>query len=75
MTLQLPDGWTAYPDVSIAGPVVGITTLMLGIYIIYLAVFNYLADAYLIYASSALAAQSFARNMFGFAFPLFVEPM
>lgn len=68
-------GWTAYPHVSIAGPVVGITTLMLGVYIVYLAVFNYLADAYLIYASSALAAQSFSRNVFGFAFPLFVEPM
>ncbi|PWN37832.1 MFS general substrate transporter [Meira miltonrushii] len=67
--------WTSYPDVSIAGPVVGITALMTAVYTIYLAVFNYLADAYLVYASSALAAQSFARNMFGFAFPLFVTPM
>ncbi|UZJ54056.1 hypothetical protein CBS101457_003376 [Exobasidium rhododendri] len=68
-------GWTAYPHVSIAGPVVGITVLMWAVYVIYLAVFNYLADAYLIYASSALAAQSFARNIFAFAFPLFVEQM
>jgi MFS family permease len=67
--------WTSYPDVSIAGPIVGITALMTAVYTIYLAVFNYLADAYLVYASSALAAQSFARNMFGFAFPLFVTPM
>jgi MFS family permease len=67
--------WTSYADVSIAGPIVGITTLMAAIYIIYLAVFNYLADAYLIYASSALAGQSFARNMFGFAFPLFADQM
>lgn len=68
-------GWTAYDHVSIAGPIVGIVVLMTGIYHIYLAVFNYLADSYLTYASSALAAQSFARNVFGFAFPLFVEPM
>lgn len=76
----------------------GIVVLMWAVYVIYLAVFNYLADgrwsldrvhaarsadlptlaplsAYLIYASSALAAQSFARNIFGFAFPLFVEQM
>lgn len=76
---------------------------MTAVYVIYLAVFNYLADgkdaqihfmfdlllglltrhcltflccaAYLVYASSALAGQSFARNMFGFAFPLFAEQM
>ncbi|KAN0063724.1 hypothetical protein ACQY0O_003774 [Thecaphora frezii] len=68
-------GWTAYRHVNIAGPIVGVVVLMLGVYHIYLAVFCYLADSYLTYASSALAAQSFARNVFGFAFPLFVEPM
>ena len=34
--------------------------------------FLYLADAYQIYASSALAAQSFVRNLVGSAFVLFV---
>jgi hypothetical protein len=34
-------------------------------------VFNYLADSYTIYSSSALAAQSFMRNVFGAGFPLF----
>ncbi|KAK0534759.1 hypothetical protein OC842_002541 [Tilletia horrida] len=67
--------WTSYPDVSIAGPIIGIIVLMTGVYHIYLAVFSYLSDAYLIYASSALAAQSFARNVFGFAFPLFITQM
>ncbi|KAK0569354.1 hypothetical protein OC861_001068 [Tilletia horrida] len=68
-------GWTSFAYVSLAGPIVGVVVLMVGIYSIYLAVFNYLADSYLIYASSALAAQSFARNVFGFAFPLFVTQM
>ncbi len=63
------------PHTSIAGPIVGVIILMTSIYFLYLAVFNYLADAYLTYASSALAAQSFARNIFGFMFPLFVEPL
>ncbi|KAG9551563.1 hypothetical protein KCU60_g20654, partial [Aureobasidium melanogenum] len=47
----------------------------MGIFSIYLAVFNYLADTYHRYASSALAAQSFCRNMLGGAFPLFVPQM
>ena len=67
--------WTSFPNVSIVGPIVGITILMLGVYHAYLGVFNFLADAYLIYASSALAAQSFSRNVFGFAAPLFTTQM
>lgn len=42
----------------------------MGIYSIYLATFNYLADTYHRYSSSALAAQSFCRNMLGGVFPL-----
>ena len=42
----------------------------MGIYSIYLATFNYLADTYHRYASSALAAQSFCRNVLGGVFPL-----
>lgn len=41
-----------------------------GIYSVYLATINYLADAYSTYASSALAAQSFCRNFLGGGFPL-----
>ncbi|GAC97838.1 multidrug transporter [Pseudozyma hubeiensis SY62] len=67
--------WTSFPHTNIAGPIVGVVVLMTSIYHIYTSVFNYLADSYLSYASSALAAQSFARNIFGFMFPLFVEKM
>ncbi|PWN21328.1 MFS general substrate transporter [Microstroma glucosiphilum] len=67
--------WTSYPDVSIAGTIIGVIVFMWSVFNVYLAVFNYLADSYLIFASSALAAQSFARNMFGLAFPLFTEQM
>lgn len=67
--------WTSYSDVSIAGPIVGVIVFMWSVFNVYLAVFNYLADSYLVFASSALAAQSFARNMFGLAFPLFTEQM
>ncbi|KII86602.1 hypothetical protein PLICRDRAFT_260942 [Plicaturopsis crispa FD-325 SS-3] len=56
-------------------PLIGVTVLMAGIFWIYCAVFNYLADSYLAYASSAIAAQSFARNFMGFVFPLFTTQM
>ena len=47
----------------------------MGIYSIYLATFNYLADSYHRYASSALAAQSFCRNVLGGIFPLIATIM
>ncbi|CAM1508560.1 Fc.00g054080.m01.CDS01 [Cosmosporella sp. VM-42] len=49
---------------------IGIGIANWGIYSVYLATFNYLADTYHVYASSALAAQSFCRNVIGGAFPL-----
>jgi hypothetical protein len=40
-----------------------------------LGVFNFLADSYTIYASSALAGQSFMRNMVAGAFPFFTRQL
>ena len=53
----------------------GIVVLMTAIYHIYLCVFSYLADSYGMYASSALASQSFLRNIFGFSAPLFTNDL
>ncbi|SCZ90779.1 BZ3500_MvSof-1268-A1-R1_Chr1-3g02242 [Microbotryum saponariae] len=57
------------------GPVIGLMLCFFGIFTIYLSTFNYLADAYTIYASSALSAQSLCRNLLGFAFPLFTSQL
>ncbi|ORY75003.1 MFS general substrate transporter [Leucosporidium creatinivorum] len=57
------------------GPVVGLVLVFVGVFTIYLATFNYLADSYTIYASSALSGQSFVRNIGGAAFPLFTSYM
>jgi hypothetical protein len=43
--------------------------------LIFLAIQNYLVDAYLIYAASVLAANSVVRSLFGAAFPLFTPFM
>jgi multidrug resistance protein len=68
-------GWTSFPSVPAIVPILALGCAQVGIFSIYLAVFNYLADVYHRYASSALAAQSFCRNILGAVFPLFSEAM
>ncbi|KAL1857983.1 hypothetical protein Plec18170_003207 [Paecilomyces lecythidis] len=63
-------GWTTEYRVHWIVPALAAAISTLGIFSIYLAVFNYLADIYHRYASSALAAQSFCRNMLGGVLPL-----
>lgn len=63
-------GFTARPDVHWIVPTIAIGFATMGIYSVYLATFNYLADVYHKYASSALAAQSFCRNVLGGVFPI-----
>ncbi|PSR88793.1 major facilitator superfamily domain-containing protein [Coniella lustricola] len=63
-------GFTSKADIHWITPAVGICLATIGIYSVYLATFNYLADVYHIYASSALAAQSCCRNVLGGIFPL-----
>ncbi|KAF8320057.1 MFS general substrate transporter [Clavulina sp. PMI_390] len=67
--------WTSYPHVHWIAPCIGITIIMFSAFTIYLAVFNYLADSYLLYASSALAGQSLFRNVAASSFPLFTNQM
>lgn len=63
-------GWTSQFQIHWIVPVIGVAISTIGIFSVYLAVFNYLADTYHSYANSALAAQSFCRNMLGGIFPL-----
>jgi multidrug resistance protein len=68
-------GWTSFASIPWIVPVLALGCAQIGIFSIYLAVFNYLADVYHRYASSALAAQSFCRNVLAAIFPLFTEAM
>lgn len=63
-------GWASQPDVAWIVPTIGIGMTGLGIYSIYMAVVNYLTDAYEKYAASALSAASLGRNTFGAFLPL-----
>lgn len=80
MSIMLPAGlfifgFTARPDYHWIAPMIGIGLSSIGIFAVYLSTFNYLADVYHIYASSALAAQSCCRNLLGGAFPLIMRPL
>jgi hypothetical protein len=68
-------GWTSYPSVPWIVPALAVGCATMGIFSIYLATFNYLADTYHRYASSAIAAQSCCRNLLGGVFPLVTAAM
>jgi MFS family permease len=63
-------GWSSYPDLPWIVPALGIGCVGFGIYEIYMAVVNYLSDAYEKYTASALSAASLGRNTFGAFLPL-----
>ncbi|KAF1995775.1 MFS general substrate transporter [Amniculicola lignicola CBS 123094] len=68
-------GWTSFGGIHWIVPTIAISIATIGIFAIYLSTFNYLADTYHRYASSALAAQSFCRNILGGVFPLVTTQM
>ena len=67
--------WTQFESVHWIVPTLAIAVSNMGIFITYLAGFSYLTDTYNIYASSAVAAQSFCRNLLGATVPLYIDPM
>ncbi|KIV86364.1 hypothetical protein PV11_01978 [Exophiala sideris] len=68
-------GFTCYSSIPWIVPTLAIAVATMGIFSIYLSVFNYTADVYNIYASSALAAAGLTRNLLGGFFPLFTKQM
>lgn len=68
-------GWSSQAKTHWIVPTIAIAASGLGIYSIYMAVVNYLADSYEKYASSALSAAALGRNTFGAFLPLASYPM
>ncbi|CAO1638377.1 unnamed protein product [Parajaminaea phylloscopi] len=62
--------WTGRPSISPAGPVVGYFLYSLALFPIYTTLFAYLGDVFGEQASSAMAAQSFFRNLLAALLPL-----
>ncbi|KAI3622595.1 putative mfs-multidrug-resistance transporter [Moniliophthora roreri] len=67
--------WTSYPDISLWAPMMSGILNGFGISWIFLSLFNYIIDTYLMVAASALAANTVIRSLFGAAFPLFARQM
>jgi DHA1 family multidrug resistance protein-like MFS transporter len=69
-------GWSGYSgNVHWIVPVLSGFLTGFGIFSIFLALLNYLVDAYLMFAASAIAANTFMRSIFGGIFPLFATYM
>lgn len=69
-------GWSGYrSDVHWIVPTASGLFTGFGLLAIFLQSLNYLVDAYLMFAASAIAANTFLRSLAGAGFPLFSQPM
>ncbi|CAK5267428.1 unnamed protein product [Mycena citricolor] len=67
--------WCSFPRIPWISLAIAVTLYIWATFMVYLAVFSYLADCYGPFASSALAGQSLCRNLLGTVFPLFTKHM
>ncbi|KAK7703155.1 hypothetical protein SLS57_011038 [Botryosphaeria dothidea] len=67
--------WTSFPSVHWIVPIIASAFFGAGIYIIILAILNYVVDSYQTYSASALAGVILVRNLVGAGFPLFAKQM
>jgi len=68
--------WTGnYPNIHWIVPTASGVFIGAGIFLIFLQCLNYIIDAYLMFAASAIAANAFLRSIFGAVFPLFATYM
>ena len=68
-------GWSASPHVHWIVPMLAGVPFGIGFMLIFMALFNYVTDAYEVYAASGMAATSFCRSIFGAILPLAAAPM
>ncbi|KAJ5459502.1 Major facilitator superfamily multidrug transporter FLU1 [Penicillium daleae] len=69
-------GWTGFTnDIPWIVPTLSGLFTGFGLLIIFIQLFNYLIDTYLMFAASAIAANTFCRSMVAASFPLFSRQM
>ncbi|RSM03239.1 hypothetical protein CDV31_010583 [Fusarium ambrosium] len=68
-------GWSAREGVSFIAPMLAGIPFGMGFMLIFMAMLNYLTDAYEIFAASANAAASTCRSLFAVVLPLTTTPM
>ncbi|GAM86439.1 hypothetical protein ANO11243_044530 [Dothideomycetidae sp. 11243] len=67
--------WTNSPSIHWIVSILAGVPFGFGMVLVFLSIFNYLIDAYVIFAASVLAANSVLRSLFGASFPLFTTYM
>jgi hypothetical protein len=68
-------GWTARPSVHFLVPAFAGVPFGFGFILIFIALLNYLTDAYQIFAASSMAAASCCRSVAGVVLPFAAAPM
>ncbi|KAJ5783044.1 hypothetical protein N7457_004818, partial [Penicillium paradoxum] len=68
-------GWTSNPHISWVPQVISGVPIGLGILVIFMQGLNYIIDVYMMFANSAIAANTLIRSIIGGAFPLFATHM
>ncbi|UZJ52159.1 hypothetical protein CBS101457_001479 [Exobasidium rhododendri] len=68
-------GWTSFRSISFWSPMLAGSLLGFSVLNIFVGLFNYIVDAYLPLAASALAGNTVMRSAFGAGFPLFTVQM
>lgn len=68
-------GWTAKSGIHWIVPMLAGVPFGIGFMLIFMALLNYLTDAYEIFAASAMSATSISRSIFGALLPLAASPM
>lgn len=68
-------GWTSFRSISFWSPMLAGGLLGFSVLNIFVGLFNYIVDAYLANAASALAGNTVMRSAFGAGFPLFTSQM
>ncbi|KAI1456409.1 MFS transporter [Annulohypoxylon moriforme] len=68
-------GWTARSDIHWIVPMLAGVPFGMGLELVFISMLNYLADAYDVFAASALASSAFSRSIFAVLLPLAASPM
>ncbi|KAK0652851.1 major facilitator superfamily domain-containing protein [Cercophora newfieldiana] len=68
-------GWSSSPDIHWSVPLLSMLPYGSAYLLIFVAMINYIADAYVVYSASALAACSMTRSIAGALIPLATDKM
>ena len=68
-------GWTARADIHWIVPTLSALPFGVGFLLIFMALINYIVDAYEVFAASAMGAASCSRSIFGVILPFAARPM